>query len=126
MLIRLPEIPDDHLASASNVVEVVRPGLHHLAAIIEVFGSVVGRIDLVARRMRELAIDDLVRVLQFLFDRRHGQGAETVAGHAAFVAESLQRFQDGVVAHVAARFGRAGEHPLIFSVHRVQLAKDCE
>jgi hypothetical protein len=46
----------DDFSEVGDVIEVVGPGLHHAAAVIEVLGPVVSGIDLVARGMGKLAV----------------------------------------------------------------------
>jgi len=46
-----------HVRASSQAVQVVRPGLHHLPALRQVLGEVVGGADVVPLGVRELALD---------------------------------------------------------------------
>lgn len=104
------ELADDDLAVGRLGVDEVCPCLHHHLALVDELCAVVGSDDFAAVGMGKLAFDDVGLVVQFLADRRACEGAEAVTGHAAFVTEIVQSFQDGVVADRLARLVRAWEY----------------
>ena len=54
-----PELMDDDFAAFGEIVEIVRPLLHHATPLGEVLGVVVGGANLVAFVMGKLAFDPI-------------------------------------------------------------------
>lgn len=57
------------LALGAELVEIIRPNLHHLASFLEVFGTVIGCADLVLGAVSKLTFDS-VRVEIHLVEAR--------------------------------------------------------
>src|ERR1700733_9371248 len=97
------------------LVQIIRPFLHHLPALIKETGAVIGGIDLVRGRMGKLSVHDLMSIAELFLDRGHRQRAETVAGHASLVTDAAKRKKNGVVAHVLTRMGLTWKNPFPFA-----------
>src|SRR5947207_15645287 len=75
----------------------VAPLLHHLPALWQVLGTIVGGTHLVRLLVRELALDH-VRPESRLVERRRRDCPEAMPGHLSPIAEAVERKQHGVVA----------------------------
>src|SRR5215218_7780336 len=82
----------------SELIHMIRPPLHHLAALGEVLRPVIRGSDLVALPVGELALDD-VRVEAELVQHCRSRGAESVSGRSAVVPHPVEGVEDGVLRH---------------------------
>jgi len=68
--VALRRLQRDDLGSSSQRIEVVRPRLHHLRALFEVFGPVVRRTVGVSDSVCQLCFDDIDVEIQPLSEHR--------------------------------------------------------
>lgn len=73
-------VKGDYLGAGLELVEIIRPLLHHLAAFLDELGTVIGSPERIRHAVRELVLDNLGLDVQFLMQDRACHGAEAVAG----------------------------------------------
>src|SRR5687767_10855623 len=103
---------------------MVRPSLHHLPPLRQVFCIVISGPNAVSLRMRELPLDRIAVPSVLIKDGR-SHAAEAVAGHCVFVvSEAPQSRIDGVFTHWPLNRAGSGEQVLAEAVsgERVELA----
>jgi hypothetical protein len=97
--------------------------LHNLPAFSEKLRAIVGACHFVLRRMCQLAVNYFVTIPRALFDRAHGQRAESMPCHAAFVGDTTKGNQQGVVADRLLMIALVREQMSAAASNRVQLAQ---
>lgn len=75
------EFRAQNLATVSKVIEIVRPPLHHLHALVPIFTSGISPPHLVGVDMRELSFDCVRVPFAHLVEERSGHRPETMRGH---------------------------------------------
>src|SRR3972149_1226046 len=107
-----------------QLVEIIRPSLHHLAAFRHVFSVVVGGAYIVTFGVCQLAFYGVP--VPALFVEQGGRHAsETVTGHVAYrVAKPTKPRVDGVLAHVAVIATRTGKLIASLACQCVKLPQD--
>ena len=109
---RLGAEGDDFALLVGEAIAQIGPGLHHGAAIFQVFGLVVSSAHGVPFGVGELALDDIGAVAQFVQEGREG-AAETVGAEAdtvfAVEAHPFQRPVEGGGGHALVGGAIVGE-----------------
>ena len=98
-----PFMKVDDFCRNTEGVQVIGPPLHHAAALVKVFRTVVDLTDLVRIDVGKLSFDRVGMLASAFVEDRTGGTAEPVGGRPGMIAHAVECIEQGVFTHRAIR-----------------------
>ena len=116
-----------HLCTGPELVEIVRPTLHHPDPLIPVLAARVGAADVIGLGMAKLALDCVGIPAALFVQQCAGHGAEAVRGHrGAIEPHPAERKVDRVFTHRPVALALGGEQVAAIAADLAQFLQDGE